>query len=121
MFRRPKAARMPRGKPETPRRDGNSRERGYKTDWDRLSRSFRRRNPLCRFCEQDGHDFPADVVDHIVPLEDGGARLCPENLQSLCHHHHNGAKRKLERLARAHGDVGLLKVWCADKSARPKV
>ncbi len=35
--------------------------------------------PLCKMC---GH--PADLVDHITPILDGGAVLDEENLQSLC-------------------------------------
>ena len=41
--------------------------------------------PYCQICEDnDGSLIEAVQVDHIVPLEVGGAPFDPENLQSLC-------------------------------------
>ena len=41
--------------------------------------------PYCQICdEKNGAQIPAVQVDHIVPLEVGGAPFDPENLQSLC-------------------------------------
>ena len=33
--------------------------------------------------------MPANVVDHIKPITEGGAELNVNNLQSLCTMHHN--------------------------------
>lgn len=30
-----------------------------------------------------------DVLDHIIELKDGGAPFDEDNVQSLCHRHHN--------------------------------
>lgn len=52
--------------------------------WWRVRTIVLRDNPLCVKC---GH--PAQVVDHIKELRDGGAPLALENLQGLCHACHN--------------------------------
>ena len=41
-------------------------------------------NPLCAECLKHGVYTPATLVDHIKPIREGGARLDPRNLQSLC-------------------------------------
>ena len=50
-------------------------------------------------CEGEGIVKPADVVDHIHEIKDGGAALEASNLQSLCHHHHaqKTAQKRSER------------------------
>ena len=40
--------------------------------------------PLCRRCASLGYTTAATLVDHILPIADGGAVLDEENLQSLC-------------------------------------
>lgn len=40
--------------------------------------------PMCEECERRGRLTPAQMVDHIVPINKGGAPLDMENLQSLC-------------------------------------
>jgi 5-methylcytosine-specific restriction protein A len=45
-------------------------------------------HPLCVHCEREGRITPATVVDHIVEIKQGGGRLDPSNLQSLCASHH---------------------------------
>ena len=40
--------------------------------------------PLCRECKKKGLLVRATVVDHIVPIKQGGALLDEGNLQSLC-------------------------------------
>ncbi len=46
-------------------------------------------SPLCEECARHGITTLAQVVDHIVPINKGGARLDMDNLQSLCHPCHN--------------------------------
>lgn len=60
-----------------------------------------------------------DVVDHILPLSEGGAKLDEDNLQPLCNRHHNGLKRKMERYARSQGLLSQLRLWCRDPASRP--
>lgn len=59
-----------------------------------------RQNPLCVECRAQGKAKAVDVVDHIIEIKDGGAKLSADNLQSLCHAHHN-AKSARERAQRA--------------------
>lgn len=51
--------------------------------WRRLSAEVRAEEPRCRLC-----DAPASCVDHIVGIEEGGARWERSNLQSLCRRCH---------------------------------
>ena len=45
--------------------------------------------PLCEECQRRGITTLAQVVDHIVPINRGGAKLDMANLQSLCYPCHN--------------------------------
>src|SRR5688572_25706712 len=87
-----------------PRRESRTK-RGYTAEWDRLSTAYRKKNPFCKFCLEQGRMTlvvlgNTGVVDHKWPIEDGGPTWDPNNLQSLCHGHHNGLKRLLQNYAR---------------------
>lgn len=43
--------------------------------------------PLCRDCKAKGFTRVADVIDHIVPLAQGGTDD-DSNTRPLCHAHH---------------------------------
>lgn len=53
--------------------------RGYDHLWAQTRDLFIMENPCCALC-----GGPASMVDHVVPLNSGGARLDPDNLRSLC-------------------------------------
>jgi 5-methylcytosine-specific restriction protein A len=55
------------------------------------------RQPICEGCIRWGMLKPAEIVHHITPIEDGGAKLDPNNLASLCVGCHNEAH--------GHGDM----------------
>ncbi len=57
--------------------------------WRKLRAWYVKKYPICVECKFMGRATPVDVVDHIIPVEDGGAPLSEDNLQSLCHLHHN--------------------------------
>ena len=59
-------------------------KRGYDRQWRKVRRIVLEREPLCRFCYEKGEVVPATEVDHIKPISQGGARLDPDNLRSLC-------------------------------------
>lgn len=46
------------------------------------------KDPLCEECMRKGMLVPAQMVDHVVPINKGGAPLDLNNLQSLCNHCH---------------------------------
>lgn len=52
--------------------------------WRRRRAQHLREEPLCRECIKLGIIVAASEVDHIVPIERGGAWFADENLQSLC-------------------------------------
>ncbi|MFN6254154.1 MAG: HNH endonuclease [Acetobacteraceae bacterium] len=59
-------------------------------EWRALRASILRRDG--HRCAVAGCPNRASVADHIKPRRDGGADT-PENLRSLCEHHHNVRRR----------------------------
>jgi 5-methylcytosine-specific restriction endonuclease McrA len=57
-------------------------------------------NGLCRASLEQGEYVTADVIDHIIPISAGGAKLHADNFMPLSHRYHN-RKRGLE----SHGFV----------------
>ena len=66
------------------------------TRWRATREAMLRANPLCVTCMFERIARPAVVVDHIVPIKQGGDRFESANLQSLCVSCHN-RKSLLER------------------------
>ena len=64
--------------------------------WRNVRKQYIRENPICIDCRNSGQIVEAQMVDHIVPIKDGGAKLQMDNLQSLCNFHH-GQKTSRER------------------------
>ncbi len=56
--------------------------------WRTLRALKLQKDPLCEECMRKGMLVPAQMVDHIVPINKGGAPLALNNLQSLCNHCH---------------------------------
>jgi len=80
------------------RNDTVEKRRRKETDPFYLSPEWRRYrdwwimlHPLCVFCGR-----PGQMVDHIKPIRDGGAKLDPENTQTSCYRCH-GRKTGSER------------------------
>jgi 5-methylcytosine-specific restriction protein A len=61
----------------------NAASRGYDARWNKLRAAYALRHPLCCVCLE-----PMEIVDHVVPIAEGGDRLAWDNLQSLCRKHH---------------------------------
>lgn len=57
--------------------------------WRRISDKKRTVTPFCEMCDDIGVTVMADVCDHIVEIEDGGAQYEWSNLMSMCHTCHN--------------------------------
>lgn len=47
------------------------------------------RSPLCAECLKRGVVTEGQLVDHIIPIADGGAEMDIDNLQVLCAACHN--------------------------------
>lgn len=63
----------------------SARERGYGTDWTRVSRMVRTEEPLCVVCKAQGRTTAATEVHHVKPIKDApGERLQRDNLMSVC-------------------------------------
>lgn len=79
---------MPPRTPHARRIQGN--ESFYaSTAWRKLRHLKIKMNPLCEECERLGKLTPGRVVDHITPINQGGASLALDNLQTLCDKCHN--------------------------------
>jgi len=61
----------------------NSAKRGYGYAWKKARESWLRRNPLCVWCGKI-----ATIVDHKIPIKDGGPLLDERNFQSMCFNCH---------------------------------
>ena len=53
-------------------------------EWRQVREMKLRRDPFCEECRRANIIATARIVDHIVPISQGGSRLDMENLQSLC-------------------------------------
>ncbi len=95
------------------------RARGYDAVWDRVAAAHLARHPFCVMCEQQGLTVLADVADHKIAVVDGGPRLEKWNRWGLCHLHHNGLKRRMEKYARDRGLLDQIVLWCDEPRSRP--
>ncbi|MER2622468.1 MAG: HNH endonuclease [Accumulibacter sp.] len=95
-------------------RDYGRARRGFDTElgfyqsaaWRALRAACLRAHPLCRLCKSRGLLVAATVVDHIVPIKDGGARYDERNTQCLCVICHNAKSAKERANRRATGPMG---------------
>ena len=74
----------------------------HTTAWRKTSRAYRKAYPLCECeeCEKKERFWPAECVDHIIPIGQGGAKLDWENLQSMnnkCHNRKSARERHQKR------------------------
>ena len=77
-------------------------QRGYDGPWQRTREAWVATHPLCEDCLAEGITTPVAEVDHVIPLDEGGAKHDPANLRSLCHKHH---RRKTLRDKRRGGQI----------------
>ncbi|AMP65638.1 HNH endonuclease [Campylobacter jejuni] len=66
------------------KRDKQSSDFYNSVAWRKLRNAFINKNPFCAKCGKF-----AKIIDHIVPIKQGGEKLSEENLQSLCIVCHN--------------------------------
>ena len=60
-------------------------KRGYGSKWQRVSKAYLRKHPLCVKCLEQGKYVTATVVDHIVPHRgDHYLMWSDTNWQALC-------------------------------------
>lgn len=99
MPKRAKPHRPPGRKPKPPseQRRLNAQDRGYNWAWQKASKAFLRRHPLCAECRRRGELTPARVVDHVVPHRGDQVLFWDEgNWQGLCVPCHNRKTRRGE-------------------------
>lgn len=65
-------------------------KRGYGSKWQRVSKAYLRKHPLCVKCLAEGRFVSATVVDHIIPHRGNPTLMWSEsNWQALCKHCHD--------------------------------
>nr|BDD47921.1 HNH nuclease [Campylobacterota bacterium] len=72
-------------------RNQDSRKFYSSSQWKKVRDVAIKSEPICRMCKRT----PAQMVDHIIPILNGGCKLCLDNLQPLCNYCH-GHKTKTE-------------------------
>lgn len=65
-------------------RDNFSKSFYKSPEWIRVRKLQLQAYPLCAECLKSGKYTKATVVDHIVPIKQGGSKYDSKNLQSLC-------------------------------------
>jgi hypothetical protein len=74
-------------------------QKPYDASWRKQRLALLREQPLCRICLAAGRTVAAAVVDHIIPLNDGGTNTTA-NLQPLCKRCHDAVKTPADVRAR---------------------
>lgn len=96
---------------EADQRRGSARERGYTTQWDKASKGFLAKHPLCLACLAAGITALSEVTDHVEPHKGDRARFWNrDNWQPCCRWHHDVVKSRLETLRQA-GQIGPAELW----------
>ena len=52
--------------------------------WQGIRKAYLAKNPLCERCKLKNKIKSGEVVDHIIPIQDGGEAWDWSNLQTLC-------------------------------------
>lgn len=52
--------------------------------WKKFRKWYLSNNPMCETCLTNNKFVPAQMVDHIIELKDGGNPLDQKNTQALC-------------------------------------
>jgi 5-methylcytosine-specific restriction protein A len=99
-----KATQLARLRQRSDRRRGSPSKRGYDAAWQRLRKAKLAADPLCECddCQRTGTLVPADVVDHIEPIDERpDLRLDWSNLRSMKKTHHDRETARTRGFGRA--------------------
>lgn len=95
------------------------RKRGYSKQWDKFSKGFLTRNPLCEFCLAQGRSMPAKVTDHDIPHKGDPVLFWQNSFTALCARCHNSTKQKME--LKFSGEELLKEIQAVKAGAEPRV
>ena len=65
-------------------RDNFSKTFYNSKEWVEVRKKKIQLNPFCEECIKNGTIVKASIIDHIIPIKQGGAKFDLKNLQSLC-------------------------------------
>ena len=90
-----------RKKSRLPNREDEIKPFNYQSKkWKKLRKFVLERDKhLCQICLDGSRVTPGNVVDHKIPIKQGGAQLHPANLQTLCEvcHAKKSQKERMDR------------------------
>lgn len=75
--------------------------------WQSRRRAQLQAEPICWMCEDEGITTAATVADHDPPHKGDEEIFWTGRLRSLCAHHHNSAKQRIEKGGRARPRISL--------------
>ncbi|WP_236732126.1 HNH endonuclease signature motif containing protein [Mycolicibacterium peregrinum] len=78
----------PKNRPCTcrPAWEGSTHDSGNDRQWQAARDAYLATHQMCEW--PTGCIRLADIVDHVIPLAEGGAKYDPRNFMALCHGHH---------------------------------
>ncbi|MCK9570033.1 HNH endonuclease [Candidatus Pacearchaeota archaeon] len=76
-------------KPALTKQQQHDKNISYGRRWKAARLAYLIEHPLCQDCLARGKTVPAQDVDHVTPLSQGGERLDSGNFRSLCRKCHN--------------------------------
>jgi 5-methylcytosine-specific restriction protein A len=85
--------------------------------WRNARKRFLDKNPMCVACDSDEVITPANVVDHIVSITNGGAKLEENNFQAMCTTCHN--KKSAKESAKQRGR-GIIIIGASRRTSRDR-
>lgn len=73
---------------------GSASARGYDRRWRDVRIKYLRAHPICERCRDRGRIAAAQLVHHIHPINEGGAKYDLKNMQALCNECHEAIHGK---------------------------
>lgn len=76
-------------KPKQSGRKHNNQKFYNSAAWRGTAKAYRMTNPLCEVSKAKGLTVAAQMVDHIIRIEEDGAKFDERNLMAMSHRQHN--------------------------------
>ena len=76
------------------RKEGDNMPFYNSKPWRTSSKVYRQEHPLCEVCLNFDQVVIAEVVDHLIPINELGSKLNNENFMAMCHSCHNTKSAK---------------------------
>lgn len=85
--------------PKVVRDPGSNQDFYQSTTWRKVRGAYYKENPLCEFNKAEGRVVEGNVIDHIIPVDHGGAKYDERNFMCL----HTDVHNRKSALEKHHG------------------